>query len=375
MKRFTLGLRRIWNQVRKELAQFRRDRLTVALAYVLPLVTLLIFGFAIRLEVKDIPLAIQDWSNTPLSRAYISRLFATNQFEPVAWSGNNPITDALDPGRAKAAVIIPPDFASQVRDRQSVAVQVLIDGTDPNNARVIRNSIQATTRFFLQEQGLLSDQPAVAARIRLWFNPGREEALYIVPGVYALVLWTYPSILAAIAMAREKEQGTIVQAYASTLSAVEFLLGKALAYLLVALSEAVLVMGSGTLLFGLWFAGDPTPFLVGTPLFLLLGVLFGLLIGSRAINQTAAVQVVAILGFLTTLLLSGFIYPLSNIPVPLSWLANVIPSRYYIAIARDAFVRGGGWPGVWWCVLFLVGLGLLLFNAARRVLLRMQLPD
>lgn len=366
-------MNRIRAQCRKELAQFRRDRLTVALAFVLPLATLCIFGFAIRLEVKDIPLAIQDWDNTPLSRTYIERLFATNQYEPVAWSGNDPIEDALDPGRAKVALIIPPDFSRQLNARKPVSVQVLVDGTDPNNARVIRNSIQATTQFFLREQGLLPrDTLPIAAQIRLWFNPGRQEALYIVPGTYALVWWIFPSILAAVAMAREKEQGTLVQVYASTLSATEFLLGKALAYLMVGLGMAIAVTTAGILLFGLWFVGDPTPFLVGTPLFLLLAVLFGLLIGSRAANQTAAVQAVAIIGFLTTLLLSGFIYPLSNIPFPLSLISNLIPARYYIVITRDAFVRGGGWPGVWWCVLILMGLGLVLFNAARRVLQRMQ---
>lgn len=366
---------RVWSQCVKELSQFRRDRLTVALAFVLPLLTLFIFGFAIRLEAKNIPLAIQDFDQTFLSRSYIERLFATNQFEPVPWSGNHSAQSLIDRGAATVAIIIPPDFSSRIKSDRISPVQVLVDGTDVNNARVIRNSIQATTRFFLRNTGLQPDQPRITPRTRIWFNPGRKEALYIVPGTCAVILWIYPSLLAAIAMVREKEQGTIVQVYASSLSAVELLLGKALAYGLVGLGEAIVVIGISILVFGLRFAGDPTPFLVGTLVFIATAVMFGLMIGTRASNQTAAVQAVATIGFLTAFLLSGFIYPLSNIPFPLSIVSNIVPTRYYIPIIRDAFVRGTGWPGVWLFLLILSGLGLLIFNAARRNLHRMQFPD
>lgn len=485
-------MKRIWTQCVKELSQFRRDRLTVALAFLLPLLTLLIFGYAIRLESKNIPLAIEDLDRSPLSRSYIERLFATNQFEPAALPRSlgdrrDPAQVAIDKGLAKAAVVIPPDFSRQIKSGKPSTVQVLVDGTDVNNARVIKNSIQATTNFFLQttdlqptfsqqfdpgnrdrsqspvnnsnqsrspnqpslsssnnspqvqsspnrpvgggnqplEPGNLNlDQnslslnppnlsggqdpstrgssvgsqnssnsppsssraetnsfmatranPRIVAHSRIWFNPGRKESLYIVPGVFAVIFWIYPSMLAALAMVREKEQGTILQVYASSLSARELLLGKGLAYFLVGLSEVVLIMTLGALLFGLWFAGDPTPLLIGTPIFLAASILFGLFVGVRASTQSAAVQGVATIGFLTALLLSGFIYPLSNIPFPLSLVSNIVPARYYIVVTRDAFVRGAGWPGVWFAPLAIAGLGLLLFAAAWRGLRRMQLPD
>ncbi|HIK56134.1 MAG TPA: ABC transporter permease [Synechococcales cyanobacterium M55_K2018_004] len=368
-------MRRVLAQSKKELTQFGRDRLTVALAFVLPLATLLIFGFAIRLEAQNIPLAIQDFDNSPLSRAYIERIFATNQFQPVDWGTRDPLQQALDPGVAKAAVIIPPNFSRQIKVGIPVEVQVLVDGTDVNNARVIRNSINATTQFFLRESGLQTQPPNIDLQSRIWFNPGRQEALYIVPGTIAVILWIYPSLLAAIAMVREKEQGTIIQIYASNLSAIELLVGKGLAYLLVGLGQAIVIMGISFLLFGLRLAGDPTPLLLGTPLFVVVAVTFGLVVGIRATNQNASVQVVATLGFLTAFLLSGFIYPLSNIPFPLSLISNIVPTRYYIPIIRDAFVRGAGWPGIWFDVVMILLLGLLLFNLAGRSLRRMQLPD
>lgn len=367
---------RILAQCKKELAQFRRDRLTVALAIVLPLATLLIFGYAIRLETKDIPIVVQDFSITPTSRSYVAQLFTTNQFQPTEWSGKDPINDAIGKGIAKAAVIIPPDFERQVKAGQPTTVQVLIDGTDANNARLIQNSIKATTNSFLTRLGLAPENVnRINTNTRLWFNPGRKESLYIVPGVFGVILWIFPSLLAAIAMVREKEAGTILQVYTSSLTSAELILGKLLAYFIVALAQALFVITLGAILFQLWFAGDPTPFLLGTLLYLGTSVMFGLLIGVRAASQNAAVQGVATIGFLTALLLSGFIYPLSNIPFPLSLISAVLPARYYIELSRDAFVRGTGWPGIWYAPLAIAAVGFFFFNVSRKALSRMQLKD
>ncbi len=368
-------MKRILAQCTKELVQFRRDGLTLALAFLLPFITLIIFGFAIRLESKDIPLIVQNFDRTNLSSSYIERLYATNQFVPKQWSGGDPARDAIDRGIAKAAVVIPAEFSRDIKAGRSTKVQVLIDGTDVNNARVIKNSIERVTNFFLQDRGLVSATSSITPRIRLWFNPGRLESLYIVPGVYGVVLWIFPSLLTAIAMVREKEKGTILQVYASSISATELLLGKGLAYLLIAISEALVVMGLGSLIFHVGLVGNPITLLLGTLLFVTDSVLFGLLLGVRTSNQNAAVQGVALVGFVTSLLLSGFIYPLNNIPFPLSLVTNVVPARYYIDITRDAFVRGTGWAGVWFDLVMLMLMGLLFFNVSRRVLSRMQLPN
>jgi len=366
-------MKRVLAQCIKELAQFKRDRLTLALAFLLPLMTLLIFGFVIRLEAKNIPLVVQNLDGSNLSYDYTERLFATNQFIPVSWKGTSP-GNAIDQGIAKVAVVIPPDFTRHIKAGKPSEVQVLIDGTDGNNARVIKNIIQATTNYFLGTAGLQSGPNKITTHTRLWFNPGRKESLFIVPGVYGVVLAIYPAILASIAMVREKDQGTILQVYASSLSATELLLGKALAYLLVSLAVTIALMLLGSLIWGIGFVGDPTPLLVGTPIFLLTNVLFGLFVGVRASNQSAATQATAF-SFLPALLLSGFIYPLNNIPFPLSLFSYFVPPRYYVDLTRDAFVRGTGWPGVWYAPLMLTLLSLLLFNAARKGLSRMQLPD
>ncbi len=368
-------MKRILVQCVKELAQFRRDRLTVALAFLLPLISLFILSFAIRLEAKNIPIVIQDLNNTPLSRSYIERFFATNQFQPTPDHGGGTVIHALDRGLAKAIVIIPPNFSRDIKSGRGSDVQILVDGTDTNNARVIQNSIHATTTAFLAAAVLEPRRNPLAPHLRIWFNPGRKESLYIVPGVFGFLLWVFPSLLAAMSMVREKEKGNIIQVYATNMTAAELILGKGLAYLIVAVGEAAILMIVGAFIFKLGFAGDPIPLLVGTPLYLSASVMFGLAIGTRAKNLMATVQAVALTGFMTALLLSGFIYPISNIPFPLIHLADIVPARYFIQISRDAFVRGTGWRGTWFAILTIAILGLMLFVFARWGLRKMQLSN
>lgn len=372
---------RVISQCIKELAQFRRDRFTVALAFILPFIALIIFGFAIRLEAKNIPLYVQDLDLTDTSRSYIESLFATNKFVPRSGENlpdsflNNPQA-IIDRGVAKAAIIIPPDFSSQIKSDLNTNIQVLVDGSDVNNARVIKNTIRSTTTNFLQVSQLqTNERQKILASVRLWFNPGRQEPLYIIPGLYGLVLWVFPSLLSAIAMVREKVDGTILQVYASTLSATEMILGKLLAYLIIGIIQAILIMVSGSLIWQFSFAGDPTPLIISTVIFIVDAVCFGLLIGAKSEDQTSAIQGGIVLGFLTSFLLSGMIYPLSNIPFPLSLVSKIIPATYYIEISRDAYVRGTGWIGVWFSVLILIVIGLLLFNLIIRNLKAMQLSD
>jgi ABC-2 type transport system permease protein len=366
-------IKRVLSQAKKELAQFRRDRLTVALALILPLGMLLIYGYAIRLEAKNIPLSVQDFDNSPLSRTYVERLFATNQFIPTPLAGRSPLS-SLDQGTAKATVVIPPNFGRDVEE-SSTTVQVLVDGTDVNNARVIQSSIRAVTNFFIQSLPGRQRPEGVFAKVRIWFNPGRNEALYVVPGIFGVVFWVFPSMLSAISVVREKEQGTVIQVYASDLSSTEWLLGKWFAYWLVAIAEAVLAITVSMTLFGLRLQTSSFPLLIGTGIYLGAAVSFGLFIGAKSSNQNAAVQGTAIAGFLASFLLSGFIYRLDNVPFPLNLVPNIVPARYYILLTRDAFVRGSGWSSIWYVPIVLGVMGIILFKGATKVMQRMQLSD
>ena len=366
--------RRIISQAIKELAQFRRDHITVGLAFLLPLIALCVYGYGTRLEVKNIPVAVVNHDSGKLSRVYLERLFSNNQMVPVRLKNNDALAP-LEGAIARATVIIPPEFSRSLKDGKQVKVQAIVDATDVNNARVIKNSLIGTTNFFLQSENLIKGGSIINPEIRIWFNPGREEALYIVPGTIALVLWIFPSLLSAIALAREKEQGTILQLYASSLSSFELIAGKLLAYVTIALLEAVIVIAASYLLFGLWFKGSPLGFLVNLILFVSCAVNFGLLAGSVASTQNAAVQIVATFGFTTTLLLSGFIYPIRNIVYPLNYITFIVPARYFIEGCRDAFVRGTEPFAHWYIPLVLVLLNCLILRVSTRKMSAMQLES
>jgi ABC-2 type transport system permease protein len=365
-------MKRIIAQARKELTQTFRDRLTVVLALVLPLILLALLGTAISLTVTNLPIVIQDLDQSPLSRKYIDAYRASLTFRIVGLPVDMQPDEALETNRARAAIIIPEHFERDILRGQNTEVQWLIDATDANTANIMRGNAAAVTQAFLAQIRPLATGPAIKAQTRLWYNPGRESSKYIGPGVFAVGLALFPPLLAALAMSREGEQKTILQVYVSSISAHEFLIGKILAYFVIAAAEWALCLVLAFALFGLRFAGDPTPLLVSTVIYLICNVNFGTMVGVAIPNQAAAIQAVQIGGFLMSFLLSGFIFPVSNIPAGLRWISNIVPARYYIEIVRDAFVRGGGWPAVWDAPLMLALLALICFVVAWRKMRYMQ---
>ena len=365
-------MKRIIAQVRKEIVQFSRDRLTLVLALVLPVALLLLLGEATSLSVKDIPVVVQDIDQTPMSRQYVETLITSLSFKVTALPTNMQPDDALEKNLARGALIIPENFERDLMRGQTVEVQWLIDGTDANTANVMRGKAAALTQAFTARIRPAGFTPAIKQELRYWFNPGREDLVYFGPGILAFGMAMFPPLLAALAMSREGEQKTILQVYVSSISAFEYLVGKIIAYLIVAWAEWVCGMILLFTAFGLSFAGDPIPLFVTTFFYLTCMVCFGAMIGAAIPNQAAAIQAVQIGGFLMSFLLSGYLFPVSNIPMPLRLLSNFVPMRYYLEVIRDAFVRGGGWSAVWYAPIALALLGLFFFLRAWRVLKPMQ---
>ena len=366
-------MKRIIAQARKEMTQVFRDRLTVALALVLPLILLVLYGKSISFSVTNMPVAIEDNDQSPRSRDYIETVAASLTFRVAELPGGMTIEEALTNETVRAAIIIPAGFGRDLINGRNPEVQWQIDATDTNTATMLRGYAASLTSAFNQKIGAGAGvEPAVKADPRLWFNPGRETDKYIGPGVIAVVLALFPPLLASLAMSRETEQKTILQVYVSSISATEYILGKALAFFTIAIGQWVLVVSSGMLLFGLGFAGDPTPFLVGTVLYLFCNVAFGVMAGSAIPDQASTIQVVAMVCFMLSFLMSGFLFPLSNIPAEIRWISRAVPARYFIEITRDAFVRGGSWPAVWQAVGSLGLLGFFFMFVAWIKMRRMQ---
>ena len=415
-------MRRVLAQARKDLTQMIRDRLALALALVMPIILIALLGTSTSLTVTDIPIVIQDLDQTPPSRQYADAFRSSLTFRVVSLPTDMSPERALALGRARAALVIPEHFARDVRRERSAQTQLIVDATDTNTALLTRGGASQITRAFARDvlrgrnaeaqllvdatdtntalitkgnaaqvtsafAGGLAAKPAgvsapkvvrggigsVKVSTRLWFNPGREPRKFYGPGMFVLALSIFPTVLAALAMSREGEQQTILQVYVSSISAPEFLLGKILCGMVVGFAEWLLAMALLFTLFGLRFAGDSTPMLVGSLLYLFCAVAFGSLVGAAIPNQAAAVQAVALGGFLLGFLLSGLIFPVENIPAGLRWISNFIWGRYYIEIVRDALLQGGGWPAVWLKVVVIAVIGGIFYTMAWRGMRRMQL--
>jgi ABC-2 type transport system permease protein len=365
-------MKRIIAQARKELTQVFRDKLTVVLALVLPLILLALFGKTISFSVTGIQVCAQDFDQTPLSRQYIETLRASLTFEVEPLPLDMTVEEALESEKARAVVIIPKNFERDLKRGINAEVQWLIDATDANTANLMRGNSVSITQAFMEQNGLNQMTPPIQAEMRMWYNPGRDSEKYIGPGVIAVVLSLFPPLLAALATAREGQQKTILQVYVSSISASEYLLGKIFAFFAIALAEWALTVLLAFPLFGLHLAGDPLPLLIGTLLYLFCNVCFGVMVGVAIPDQATAIQVVAGVCFLLAFMLSGFMFPISNIPLGIRWISGIVPARYYIEITRDAFVRGGGWASVWHAPLMLALLGAGYFTIAWRKMRNMQ---
>jgi ABC-2 type transport system permease protein len=252
---------------------------------------------------------------------------------------------------------------------------MLVDGSDANTAKLIQGYAAQVVRAYVQSTAGASRPSPVRAEIRLWFNPGRDSKKFYGPGYFVLGLSMFTPLLAALAMSKESEQKTILQVYASSIPAHEFLLGKILAFMVIALIEWLLCMAGLFTYFGLGPAGDMTPFFVGTILYTFCVAAFGTLVGVAIPSQAAAIQAVSLGGFLLAFLLSGLIFPVENIPAGLRWISNIIWARYYIQLVRDALLQGGGWPAMWFPVLMIGTIGAVFYLLAWRTMRRMQLKS
>jgi len=368
-------MRRIFAQARKELTQLLRDRLAVGLALLLPVVLLLLQTTAISLTVTDIPIVVQNLDSSMASQKLVDAFRNALSFHIISWPTDRQPSDAFTANKARAALIIPEDFGRRVARGDQAQVQLQIDASDANTAQIVAGDATQIVNAFNGERADATKPQPVTAAIRLWYNPGRSSQRFYGPGIFVMAMSIFPPLLATLAMAKEGEQKTILQVYVANISAHEFLLGKILAFMIVATAEAIIMLLILFAGFGLTFAGDPTPFLIATILYMFCVTTFGNLIGAAVPSQVAAMQVIALTGFLLVYMFSGLLFPISNIPTSIRWLSNLVWGRYYIEVVRDSMLAGAGWPATWSKVLAIAGIGAVFYAIAWRNLRRMQLKD
>jgi len=366
-------MRRIIAQTRKELIQIVRDWRTLALALALPMILLILNGSAISLTVTNLPIIAQDYDDSPASRDFLDAFRASLSFHIVPFPIDKKPTEAFASNAAHAAIIIPRHFGRDIARGVNAPIQLLLDASDANTARLVAGYASQITQTYNQRIAGAARSELIRTEIRLWYNPGRSSKKFYGPGIFVLGISMFPPLLASLAMAKEGEQKTILQVYVSNVPASEFLLGKILAFVAVALAECLLGLVLLFTYFGLGLAGDPTPFIVATVLYAFCVASFGTMVGAAIPSQAAAMQVVALGGFLLVFLLSGLLFPVENIPPGLRWLSHFVWGKYYIEIVRDALLQGGGWPAVWFKVLIIGFIGLVFYALAWLSMRRMQL--
>jgi ABC-2 type transport system permease protein len=355
-------MKKILAQANKEWMQLRRDKLLLVLGVLMPIVLLFLYGSSQSLRLRNVRLVVYDYDITSLSRAYLETYGAALTFHVVPHGPQELPEQALNRGQGQAALIIPPNFERDIKRGADPTVQLLIDGTDANAATVLGNMAKSLNASFLQRNGL--SQPAsrlVSLQPRLWFNPGLSNPIYFGTGSLGMVLALFPALLGALATAREYEMGNIIQAYASSLTGFQWLIGKSLPYVVLGFVELVICFAFGMVFYSYRIPTDPTVMLVATFFYLVAGVLYGMLVGNATGTQSAAIQGVQMGAFLLSLLLSGFLFPVRNVPSQIRWIAYILPATHYVTVVRNSLLRNAGWEAVHWPMLSLVALAILFF--------------
>ena len=354
-------MKKILAQAKKEFRLFRRDKLLVMLAVLMPVVLILLAGGTQSLRLRNVPLLVYDYDNTPLSRIYLETYGAALTFRFVSNKGEAP-ERALASGLGRAALIIPQNFDRDVRRGAGPIVQLMIDATDSNAATAVGNMSAALNGSFNQKNAFTPrPQQTVKLQQRMWFNPGLSSRIYFGTGGLGMILIIFPALLGALATAKEYEMGTIIQAYASSLTAAQWVLGKALLYVAIGFMEFLMCFVVGMIFFSYHIPTDPTVLLVATVLYLMAGVFFGMMLGIGTGTQSAAIQGVQMGSFLLSLLLSGYLFAMANIPVQIRWFSYTLPATFYVQIVRNSILRNVGWGTSFGPVLALVGLAFAFY--------------
>ena len=341
-------MERIKATARKEFLHVIRDRRTLMLIILMPIMQLTIYGYAINTDVKHMATVIFDEDQTPLSRRLV-QAFEQSAYFDMRSRVQSPkeLRHALDKGRAKAGLHIPPDFAKNLLAGHGSTLQLLVDGTDSNPANTALNTGQAVVTSFMQREDLVPVQVLpIDFRPRMWYNPDLKSSFFMVPGLVGLLLQLLIPMITATAVVREKERGNLEQLLVTPIKPYELVVGKLIPYVVIGLIIATTVVTASWLLFHVPVRGNLFLLFILTLLFLTVCLGIGLFASTIAHNQQQAAQIIMFLAA-PSILLSGFIFPRENMPLPIFYLGYIIPLTYFLKIVRGIILKGLGLADLW----------------------------
>lgn len=371
---------RITAIVRKEYYHLIRDFRSLYLAFAIPLILIILFGYALSLDVDHVETVVVDHDHSEASRDFIRKLDASPYF--LVSERLSRLEDAiarLDGNQAKVAIIFPPDFMKNLRADREAPLQILLDGSDPVFGNILRGYVTAFTEQYNQKlllkffnrQNLQPLNAPADGRIRVWFNEDLESRNFIIPGIIAIIIMIVGALLTSLVIAREYENGTMETIKSLPIKAGELLLGKAIPYFFIGLTDVLIAILLAQLLFGIVMKGSFWLMIAAVSLYLSVALSLGLLISTVTRSQLLANQIAILTTYLPSLLLSNFVFPVMNMPQVLQWLTYAIPATYFIDILGGIYLRNSGFAYLWPSMAVLAFM-LMILSAANFILLKKE---
>lgn len=340
MKRRAFSWIRLWALVKKEFIHIRRDPRSLAMAFLMPLILLILFGYAITMDIKTLNLAAYDQDRSAASRQYLDGFPASSYFTVVATVDSYAAArEELDRGRAHLALVIPRHFARDLEQKRSAQVQVIADGSDANTATIALGYVEAITNRFSSAQQGRTIELAVDNRVRVWYNPELKSRWFIIPGLIAVIMTVITALLTSLTVSREWESGTMEQLIATPVQPLELFLGKMAPYFVIGVADVLFSVAMGVWVFGVPLRGGFLFLLGVTAMFLVGGLSLGIMVSTIARSQLVASQLAMVVTFLPAFLLSGFLYSIDNMPRFLQAVTHVVQARYFVEVLKNIFLK------------------------------------
>ncbi len=366
---------RIWPIMRKEFLEVWRDRRSLAFVLAMPVLMLLLYGYGISSDVKRVPLAVYDRDGRPAARELTRRFTSTEYFvEAVRVKSLRELRQAIDRGDARIGLMIPEDFSQNLGAGRPAPIQFVVDGSDSNTAGIAIGNIASISRSTelaprdLRPEVYITPKAEQLVPIELrtwvWYNPELKSSNFLVPGLTAVILMMLAAILTSLTVAREWERGTMEGLIASPLRPYELMVGKILPYVVIGLVDVGLILLVGVFWFGVPLRGSLLLLMVSSTIFLLGGLGIGLFISAATKSVQVAFQLSILVTMLPALLLSGFFYPIENMPAVLRAITHLIPARYFLVVIRGIFLKGVGLAVLWQELVFLSLFAVLMLVAS-----------
>jgi ABC-2 type transport system permease protein len=368
-----MNARKIAAVTRKELRQIRRDRRTLAILLFVPVFFLLVYGYALNFDIRHVRLAVQDNDRSSASRELISAFLNSGYFDLVATlTADREISPLLDRNEARAVLVIPSRFGADATGGRPTTVQVIINGDNANTATTVLGYTLGTVatvsaQYEVEARLGSAAAPPLTLEPRVWYNPELRSTLFLVPGLIAYIAMLTGVVSTSLSVVREKEVGTMEQVRMAPIGPPEYVIGKTIPYFFISLASAIGVVFAAILLFDLPMRGSWVMLLAATSLFLIGALGLGVLVSTVADSQQVAFQIALLASYLPTLMLSGFIFPISTMPALLQAVTYIVPARYFLVVLRGIVLKGVG-PSVFWpdlAALAVFALVILLLASLR----------